>query len=108
LKKKHCLFSHFATSFLMCTSNLTDSPKLLLIDDVIMPTQDTIQVHSLNLLLFVCFRKVVILLLMISLLHLNIHTDSVKRDHAHNLQVHAYMFRNEHEYLHFKLHPRPI
>ena len=44
---KPLFIQSFAPSSLVYISNLTDSPKVLLIDDVIRPTQDTNQVHPL-------------------------------------------------------------
>ncbi|WZZ69009.1 hypothetical protein YC2023_080379 [Brassica napus] len=49
---KPLFIQSFAPSSLVYISNLTDSPKVLLIDDVTMPTQDTNQVHPLTLFLF--------------------------------------------------------
>jgi len=34
-------------------------------------------------------------------------TDLVKRAHAHNLQVHPYTYRNEHEFLHYNFSQDP-
>ncbi|CAN6477173.1 unnamed protein product [Victoria cruziana] len=39
--------------------------------------------------------------------HLATATDLVAKAHAHNLQVHPYTYRNEHEYLHFDFHQDP-
>jgi glycerophosphoryl diester phosphodiesterase len=42
--KQPLFIQSFAPTSLIYTSNLTDSPKILLIDDVTIPTQDTNQV----------------------------------------------------------------
>lgn len=50
--KKPLFIQSFAPTSLVYISNLTDSPKVLLIDDVTMPTQDTNQVNALLVVLF--------------------------------------------------------
>lgn len=45
--KRPAFIQSFAPTSLIYISNLTDLPKIFLIDDVTIPTQDTNQVHSL-------------------------------------------------------------
>jgi len=51
--KQPIFIQSFAPTSLVYVSNFTDSPKILLIDDVTVPTQDTNQVFFLIPLLFV-------------------------------------------------------
>ncbi|CAN6477170.1 unnamed protein product [Victoria cruziana] len=106
----------FAPSSLVYISNLTDSPKIFLIDDVSMPTQDTNQSYweitsdgyfdfIKDFVVGIGPWKDTVVPPMDN--HLATATDLVAKAHAHNLQVHPYTYRNEHEYLHFDFHQDP-
>ncbi|KAH0938482.1 hypothetical protein HID58_005943 [Brassica napus] len=105
-KKTLCLFNHLShLHTCKYLSNLIASPKVLLIDDVTMPTQDTkpeITLHAYS-----SYIKEYV----VGLDHGRIQ---LFQAHAHSLhvgfkilpeieRVHAYKHRNEHEYIHFKL-----
>ncbi|WZY76868.1 hypothetical protein YC2023_023252 [Brassica napus] len=92
--KKHCLFNHLPHLH-TCTylSNLIASPKVLLIDDVTMPTQDT-KPATLRSMWWDWIME---------------GYNCSCNDQLHiwskelTLIVHAYKHMNEHEYIHFKL-----
>lgn len=48
--KQPVFIQSFAPTSLVYISNMTDSPKIFLIDDVTIPTQDTNQVYSQEIL----------------------------------------------------------
>ncbi|XP_073015209.1 glycerophosphodiester phosphodiesterase GDPD6-like [Primulina eburnea] len=106
----------FAPTSLTYISNLTDVPKIFLIDDTTMPTQDTNQsfweITSDKYLDFIKEYVVGIgpwkdTLVTASNNYLQTPTDLVARAHAHNLQVHPYTFRNENQFLHFNFSEDP-
>ncbi|XBJ15774.1 hypothetical protein VPH35_007572 [Triticum aestivum] len=114
--KKPLFIQSFAPTSLIYISNITNAPKLLLIDDTTVPTQDTNQsyyeITSNGYLAFI--RKHVIgigpwkdTIVPPENDHLGPATDLVARAHALNLQVHPYTFRNENSYLHFNFHQDP-
>lgn len=114
--KKPLFIQSFAPTSLIYISNMTNSPKLLLIDDTTARTQDTNQsyseITSNGYLTFI--RNYVIGIgpwkdTVISAVgnHLGHLTDLVARAHALNLQVHPYTFRNENLFLHFNFHQDP-
>ncbi|XP_031491555.1 glycerophosphodiester phosphodiesterase GDPD6-like [Nymphaea colorata] len=106
----------FAPSSLVYISNLTNSPKVLLIDDVTVPTQDTNQSYlEITSDSYFGFIKDFVVgigpwketIVATKGNHLAAATDLVAKAHAHNLQVHPYTYRNEHEYLHVDFHQDP-
>ncbi|KAI4968622.1 hypothetical protein ZWY2020_045952 [Hordeum vulgare] len=114
--KKPLFIQSFAPTSLIYISNMTNAPKLLLIDETTVPTQDTNQsyyeITSNDYLTFI--RKYVIgigpwkdTIIPPENNHLGPATDLVARAHALNLQVHPYTFRNENKFLHFNFHQDP-
>lgn len=108
----------FAPTSLIYVSNMTDSPKLLLIDDTTVPTQDTNQsyheITSDAYLAFIGSYVVGIGPWKDTLVppdprdnRLGRPADLVARAHALRLQVHPYTFRNENQYLHFDFRQDP-
>ncbi|KAL0914269.1 hypothetical protein M5K25_014599 [Dendrobium thyrsiflorum] len=106
----------FAPASLIYISNMTDSPKILLIDDVNIPTQDTNQTYAqiTSDSYFAYIKDYVVgigpwkdTIVPPKDNHLSTATDLVARAHAHNLQVHPYTFRNENQFLHFNFHQDP-
>ncbi|KAL6885834.1 hypothetical protein ACP4OV_010095 [Aristida adscensionis] len=106
----------FAPSSLMYVSDMTNSPKVLLIDDTSIPTQDTNQSYSQitsnaylefirNYVIGIGPWKDTIVPPKDNVL--GQCTDLVARAHALNLQVHPYTFRNENSFLHFDFHQDP-
>lgn len=107
----------FAPTSLIYISKMINSPKLFLIDDTTVRTQDTNQsyseITSNGYLSFI--RKYVIgigpwkdtIVPPENKHYLGPPTDLVARAHALNLQVHPYTFRNENSYLHFDFHQDP-
>nr|XP_051179557.1 glycerophosphodiester phosphodiesterase GDPD6-like [Lolium perenne] len=106
----------YAPTSLIYISNMTKSPKLLLIDDTTVRTQDTNQsyydITSDDYLKFI--RKYVTgigpwkdTVVPPENNYLGRPTDLVARAHALNLQVHPYTFRNENSFLHFNFHQDP-
>ncbi|GLJ48601.1 hypothetical protein SUGI_1025420 [Cryptomeria japonica] len=115
--KQPVFIQSFAPTSLIYASNLTDSPKIFLIDDVTVPTQDTNQTYweitSDSYLEYI--KEYVIgigpwkdtIVPTDKLNYLTTPTDLVAKAHAHDLQVHPYTFRNENVYLHFNFHQDP-
>ncbi|KAF8378580.1 hypothetical protein HHK36_029926 [Tetracentron sinense] len=106
----------FAPNSLIYISNLTDSPKVFLIDDVTIPTQDTNQsyweITSDSYLAFI--KKYVVgigpwkdTIVPIADNYLLTATNLVSTAHAHDLQVHPYTYRNENSFLHLDFHQDP-
>ncbi|KAM0877346.1 hypothetical protein ACQ4PT_035558 [Festuca glaucescens] len=106
----------YAPTSLIYISNMTKSPKLLLIDDTTVRTQDANQsyydITSDDYLKFI--RKYVNgigpwkdTVVPPENNYLGPPTDLVARAHALNLQVHPYTFRNENSFLHFNFHQDP-
>eukprot|EP01018_Ginkgo_biloba_P036091 Gb_21490 [translate_table: standard] len=115
--KQPVFIQSFAPTSLVYASQLTDSPKIFLIDDVMVPTQDTNQsyweITSDNYLEYI--REYVIgigpwkdtVVPPDSRNYLTTATDLVAKAHAHDLQVHPYTYRNENVFLHFNFHQDP-
>ncbi|KAF8389933.1 hypothetical protein HHK36_024452 [Tetracentron sinense] len=106
----------FAPTSLIYMSNLTDLPKILLIDDVTIPTEDTNQsyweITSDSYLEFIMEYVIGIgpckdTVVPVADNYLLTPTDLVSRAHAHDLQVHPYTYRNENSFLHFDFHQDP-
>ncbi|KAG0463400.1 hypothetical protein HPP92_019469 [Vanilla planifolia] len=106
----------FAPSSLIHVSSLTSSPKILLIDNINIPTQDTNQTYAeitsdsyfsyiKNYVVGIGPLKDTIVPPMNN--YLSTATDLVAKAHAHNLQVHPYTYKNENKFLHFNFHQDP-
>ncbi|KAI3912319.1 hypothetical protein MKW98_023188 [Papaver atlanticum] len=106
----------FAPTSLIYLSNMTNLPKILLIGDKSIPTQDTLQwyeeITSDSYLDFIKEYAVGIgpnkdTIVPVENNYLLTPTDLVARAHSHNLQVHPYTYRNENQFLHFNFHQDP-
>lgn len=108
--KQPAFIQSFAPTSLVYISNQTDLPKIFLIDDITIPTQDTNQsyweITSDSYLNYI--KKYVVgigpwkdTLVPVANNYLRTPTDLVSRAHAHDLQVHPYTYRNENQFLHF-------
>ncbi|KAJ6804708.1 putative glycerophosphodiester phosphodiesterase GDPD6 [Iris pallida] len=114
--KQPVFIQSFAPTSLVYVSNLTDSPKILLIDDVTMPTQDTNQsyweITSDSYLEYIRDYVVGIgpwkdTIVPLENNYLAPPSDLVAKAHAHDLQVHPYTYRNENQFLHLNFHQDP-
>ncbi|KAH9603043.1 hypothetical protein KSS87_004374 [Heliosperma pusillum] len=114
--KRPCFIQSFAPSSLVYVSKLTDLPKIFLIDDVTVLTQDTNQTYqeiTSDAYLDYISKYVVGIgpwkdtVVPVENMYLQKPTDLVARAHAHDLQVHPYTFRNENQYLHFNYSQDP-
>ncbi|XAR65539.1 Glycerophosphodiester phosphodiesterase [Bertholletia excelsa] len=106
----------FAPTSLIHISKKTDLPKVLLIDDVTMPTQDTNQSYwEITSDAYLEFIKEYVVgigpwkdtLAPVVNNYLQTPTDLVARAHAHGLQVHPYTYRNENSFLHLNFSQDP-
>ncbi|XP_010105504.2 glycerophosphodiester phosphodiesterase GDPD6 [Morus notabilis] len=114
--KQPAFIQSFAPTSLLHISNLTDLPKILLIDDITMPTQDTNQSYwEITSDSYFDYIKDYVVgigpwkdtVVPVVNNYLQVPTDLVARAHAHNLQVHPYTFRNENQFLHLDFHQDP-
>lgn len=114
--KQPAFIQSFAPTSLVHISNLTDLPKILLIDDVTIPTQDTNQSYwEITSDSYFDYIKDYVVgigpwkdtVVPVVNNYLQAPTDLVARAHAHNLQVHPYTFRNENQFLHLDFHEDP-
>ncbi|MED6119850.1 Glycerophosphodiester phosphodiesterase domain-containing protein 5 [Stylosanthes scabra] len=114
--KQPAFIQSFAPTSLIYVSNQTDLPKVFLIDDVTVRTQDTNQsyweITSDKYLNYIKNYVVGIgpwkdTIVPVANNYLEKPTDLVTRAHAHNLQVHPYTYRNENEYLPFNFSQDP-
>uniref|UniRef100_A0ACD5X9F0 Uncharacterized protein n=1 Tax=Avena sativa TaxID=4498 RepID=A0ACD5X9F0_AVESA len=114
--KKPLFIQSFAPTSLIYISNMTNSPKLLLIEVTTVRTQDTNQsyseITSNGYLKFISKYVIGIGPWKDTVVppennQLGPQTDLVARAHALNLQVHPYTFRNENQFLHFNFHQDP-
>ncbi|KAF7827889.1 glycerophosphodiester phosphodiesterase GDPD6 [Senna tora] len=114
--EKPAFIQSFAPTSLVHISNQTDLPKILLIDDITMPTQDTNQSYweITSDSYFDYIKQYVVgigpwkdTVVPVAKHYLQTPTDLVARAHAHNLQVHPYTYRNENQFLHFNFHQDP-
>ncbi|XP_038982060.1 glycerophosphodiester phosphodiesterase GDPD6-like isoform X2 [Phoenix dactylifera] len=114
--KQPIFIQSFAPTSLIYISNMTDSPKIFLIDDVTVPTQDTNQsyweITSDGYLEYIKDYVVGIGPWKDTVVppennYLTTPTDLVAKAHAHDLQVHPYTYRNENMFLHFNFHQDP-
>ncbi|KAL5987868.1 Glycerophosphodiester phosphodiesterase domain-containing protein 5 [Asimina triloba] len=108
--KQPIFIQSFAPTSLVYMSNLTNSPQILLIDDVTVPAQDTNQsyweITSDDYFRYISNYVVGIgpwkdTLVPPKSNYLATPTDLVSRAHSHNLQVHPYTYRNEYMFLHW-------
>ncbi|XP_068656398.1 glycerophosphodiester phosphodiesterase GDPD6-like [Aristolochia californica] len=114
--KQPVLIQSFAPSSLVYISNFTDSPKIFLIDDVTIPTQDTKQTYE-EITSDSYFKYISNYVVGIGPWKdtlappehdfVTVPTDLVAKAHAHGLQVHPYTYRNENQFLHFNFHQDP-
>ncbi|XP_031090616.1 glycerophosphodiester phosphodiesterase GDPD6-like isoform X1 [Ipomoea triloba] len=114
--KQPVFIQSFAPTSLTYISKQTDLPKIFLIDDVTVRTQDTNQSYSeITSDSYLDFIKDYVVgigpwkdtIVPVSNGYLLPPTDLVARAHAKNLQVHPYTFRNENSYLHFNFSVDP-
>lgn len=115
--KQPAFIQSFAPTSLIHIANQTDLPKILLIDDVTIPTQDTNQSYweITSDSYFDYIKDYVIgigpwkdtVVPVDSKNYLLEPTDLVTRAHAYNLQVHPYTYRNENQFLHLNFHQDP-
>ncbi|KAK6123125.1 hypothetical protein DH2020_043121 [Rehmannia glutinosa] len=114
--KQPAFIQSFAPTSLTYISKQTDLPKIFLIDDTTIPTQDTNQsfweITSDKYLDYIKEYVVGIgpwkdTLVTAANNYLQAPTDLIARAHAHNLQVHPYTFRNENQFLHFNFSQDP-
>lgn len=114
--KQPLFIQSFAPTSIVYVSKLIDSPKIFLIDDITVRTQDTNQsyweITSDDYLEYI--RKYVVglgpwkdTIVPTHGNYLMPPSDLVARAHAHNLQVHPYTYRNENQFLHFNFHQDP-
>ncbi|CAG7903513.1 unnamed protein product [Brassica rapa] len=114
--KRPLFIQSFAPSSLVYITKLTDSPKVLLIDDVTVLTEDTNQTYAeiTSDVYFNYIKQYVVgigpwkdTVVPVNNNYIQAPTDLVKRAHAHNLQVHPYTYRNENEFLHLNFSQDP-
>ncbi|XP_050224938.1 glycerophosphodiester phosphodiesterase GDPD6 [Mercurialis annua] len=114
--KQPIFIQSFAPTSLVYISNLTDSPKVFLIDDVTIPTQDTNQSYwEITSDAYLDYIKEYVVgigpwkdtLVPAANNYLQEPSDLVARAHARDLQVHPYTYRNEESFLHFDFHQDP-
>ncbi|XP_047160421.1 glycerophosphodiester phosphodiesterase GDPD6-like isoform X1 [Vigna umbellata] len=107
-RRQPVFIQSFAPTSLVYIANKTDLPKIFLIDDVDIPTQDTNQsyweITSDEYLNYIKQYVVGIgpwknTLVPVLNNYTQTPTDLVSRAHAHNLQVHPYTYRNENCFL---------
>ncbi|WCJ35836.1 PLC-like phosphodiesterases superfamily protein [Euphorbia peplus] len=111
--KQPLFIQSFAPTSLMYIHNMTDSPKIFLIDDITIPTQDTNQsyweITSDGYLNYIKDYVVGIgpwkdTIVPVVNNYLQEPTDLVARAHSYDLQVHPYTYRNEESFLHYNFH----
>ncbi|KAA8541042.1 hypothetical protein F0562_025005 [Nyssa sinensis] len=115
--KQPAFIQSFAPTSLIYISNLTDLPKVFLIDDVTIFTEDTNQsyweITSDSYFDFIKDYVVGIgpwkdtLVAPQTNNYLQTPSDLVARAHARNLEVHPYTFRNENSFLHLNFNQDP-
>ncbi|XP_015571933.1 glycerophosphodiester phosphodiesterase GDPD6 [Ricinus communis] len=114
--KQPVFIQSFAPTSLVYISNLTDSPKIFLIDDVTIPTQDTDQSYwEITSDAYLDYVKEYVVgigpwkdtVVPVVNNYLQEPTDLVARAHSHDLQVHPYTYRNEDKFLHYNFHQDP-
>ncbi|XP_057479121.1 glycerophosphodiester phosphodiesterase GDPD6-like isoform X1 [Actinidia eriantha] len=114
--KQPVFIQSFAPTSLIYISNQTDLPKIFLIDDVTIPTQDTNQSYwEITSDAYLNFIKEYVVgigpwkdtVVPVVNNYLQTPTDLVARAHACNLQVHPYTYRDESLFLHYNFNQDP-
>ncbi|KAB2633607.1 glycerophosphoryl diester phosphodiesterase 3 [Pyrus ussuriensis x Pyrus communis] len=114
--KQPAFIQSFAPTSLVYVSNLTDLPKIFLIDDVTNLTQDTNQSYwEITSDPYLDYIKDYVVgigpwkdtIVPVVNNYSQTPTDLVSRAHAHDLQVHPYTYRNENSFLHLNFHQDP-
>lgn len=114
--KQPCFIQSFAPTSLVYVSNQTDLPKIFLIDDVTVLTEDTNQTYwEITSDAYLDYIKKYVVgigpwkdtVVPVVNNYLQQPTDMVARAHARGLQVHPYTFRNENQFLHLDFHQDP-
>ncbi|KAJ8752704.1 hypothetical protein K2173_007014 [Erythroxylum novogranatense] len=114
--KQPVFIQSFASTSLVYISSLTDLPKVFLIDDVNIRTEDTNQSYEeITSDAFLDYIKNYVVgigpwkdtIVPVRNNYLQFPTDLVARAHVHNLQVHPYTYRNENSFLHYDFHQDP-
>ncbi|KAJ4713206.1 Glycerophosphodiester phosphodiesterase [Melia azedarach] len=114
--KQPLFIQSFAPTSLVYTSKLIDSPKVFLIDDITVLTEDTNQSYSeITSDAYLDYIKDYVVgigpwkdtIVPVVNNYLQTPTDLVARAHARDLQVHPYTYRNENSFLHFNFHQDP-
>ncbi|XP_021772827.1 glycerophosphodiester phosphodiesterase GDPD6-like [Chenopodium quinoa] len=114
--KQPCFIQSFAPSSIVHVSNQTDLPKIFLIDDVTVLTQDTNQTYSeITSDAYLDYIKSYVVgigpwkdtLVPVVNNYIQAPSDLVARAHARDLQVHPYIYRNDNQSLHFDFHQDP-
>ncbi|CAF2355780.1 unnamed protein product [Brassica napus] len=111
--KQPIFIQSFAATSLVYISNMTDSPKVFLIDDVTILTEDTNKTYNeITSDKYLDYIKPYVVgigpwkdtIVPVSNNRLTTPTDLVARAHSRNLQVHPYTYRNENQFLHSGFH----
>ncbi|PNX88009.1 glycerophosphoryl diester phosphodiesterase-like protein, partial [Trifolium pratense] len=114
--KQPAFVQSFAPTSLVYISNKTELPKILLIDNVSIPTQDTNQSYwEITSDTYLDYIKQYVVgigpwkdtIVPVVNNYTTNPSDLVARAHARNLQVHPYTYRNENQYLHFNFSQDP-
>ncbi|XP_023637698.1 LOW QUALITY PROTEIN: glycerophosphodiester phosphodiesterase GDPD6 [Capsella rubella] len=114
--KQPIFIQSFAATSLVYISNMTDSPKLFLIDDVTILTEDTNKTYDeITSDAYLDYIKPYVIgigpwkdtIVPANNNHLMTPTDLVARAHSRNLQVHPYTYRNENQFLHLEFNQDP-
>lgn len=114
--KQPAFIQSFAPTSLVYISNQTDLPKIFLIDDVDISTQDTNQSYwEITSDTYLDYIKQYVVgigpwkdtIVPVVNNYVMTPSDLVARAHAHNLQVHPYTYRNENQFLHFNFSQDP-
>ncbi|KAG7554544.1 Glycerophosphodiester phosphodiesterase domain [Arabidopsis suecica] len=114
--KQPIFIQSFAATSLVYISSMTDSPKLFLIDDVTILTEDTNKTYAeITSDAYLDYIKPYVIgigpwkdtIVPVSNNRLMTPTDLVARAHSRNLQVHPYTYRNENQFLHLEFNQDP-
>ncbi|XP_027332061.1 glycerophosphodiester phosphodiesterase GDPD6 [Abrus precatorius] len=114
--KQPAFIQSFAPTSLVYISDKTDLPKIFLIDDITVRTQDTNQSYwEITSDKYLNYIKQYVVgigpwkdtLVPVVNNYETTPTNLVARAHAHNLQVHPYTYRNENLFLHFNFSQDP-
>lgn len=114
--KQPAFIQSFAPTSLVYISNQTDLPKIFLIDNVSISTQDTNQSYwEITSDTYLDYIKQYVVgigpwkdtIVPVVNNYTMTPSDLVARAHAHNLQVHPYTYRNENKFLHFNFSQDP-